>query len=73
MGNSITLGKRIAIGFVILVVITFILGVIGIVNMRSAAINAAKLVEVYAPEVRVASNIFKAANEARYNIRAFTQ
>lgn len=73
MGNSITLGKRIAIGFVILVVITFILGVIGIVNMRSAAINAAKLAEVYAPEVRVASNIFKAANEARYNIRAFTQ
>lgn len=68
-----TLGKRISIGYIILVIITLILGIIGIVSMRSAAINAAKLAEVYAPEVKVASTIYKAASEARYNIRAFTQ
>jgi len=72
MNNSMTLGKRISIGFAILVAITLILGVIGVVNMRNAAINAAKLSEIYAPEVHVASDIFRVANQARYNTRAFT-
>jgi methyl-accepting chemotaxis protein/methyl-accepting chemotaxis protein-2 (aspartate sensor receptor) len=72
MNNSMTLGKRISIGFAILVVITLILGTIGVVNMRNAAITAAKLSEIYAPEVHVASDIFRVANQARYNIRAFT-
>jgi len=73
MNSSMTLGKRISIGFAILVFITLVLGIMAVFNMRSAAIIAAKLAEVYAPEVKVASQVFKAANEARYNIRAFTQ
>ena len=73
MGSNMTLGKRISVGFAILVGIMLVLGLIGVVNMRNAAINSAKLSEIYAPEVRVASEVFKAANEARYNVRAFTQ
>ncbi len=73
MGSNMTLGKRISVGFAILVGIMLVLGLIGVMNMRNAAINSAKLSEIYAPEVRVASEVFKAANEARYNVRAFTQ
>jgi len=72
MNNSMTLGKRISIGFAILVFITLVLGIMAVINMRSAAISAAKLSEVYAPEVHVASDIFRVANQARYDIRAFT-
>ncbi len=66
-----TLGKRISIGFAILVAITLILGIIGVVNMRSAAAGADKLANIYAPEVQVASDIFKTANQIRYEMRAF--
>ena len=72
MNNNMTLGKRISIGFAILVAITLILGIIGVVNMRSAAAGADKLANIYAPEVKVASEIFATANQARYDIRAFT-
>lgn len=72
MGNTMTLGKRISIGFAILVLITLILGIMGVVNMRIAASHATKLSEVYVPEVHVASEVFKSANQIRYDIRAFT-
>ena len=71
MNNNMTLGKRISIGFAILVAITLILGIIGVVNMRSAAAGADKLANIYAPEVQVASDIFKTANQIRYEMRAF--
>ena len=67
-----TLGKRISIGFATLVFITLVLGIIGVINMRSAATDATKLSDVYAPEVQVASEVFKYAGAARYDIRAFT-
>nr|MBP6497700.1 MCP four helix bundle domain-containing protein [Campylobacteraceae bacterium] len=53
MGSNMTLGKRITMGFAILVAITLILGIIGVVNMRSAAAGADKLANIYAPEVQV--------------------
>ena len=71
MGSNMTLGKRITMGFAIFVAITLILGIIGVVNMRSAAAGADKLANIYAPEVQVASEIFKEANQIRYDIRAF--
>lgn len=71
MGSNMTLGKRITIGFSILVFITVVLGIIGVVNMRNAASGAEKLSNVYVPGVDVASNIFKTANEIRYDMRAF--
>ena len=72
MGSNMTLGKRITIGFGILVCITLVLGVMGVINMRSAASDSAKLSDIYAPEVQVASEVFKVANQIRYDIRAFT-
>ncbi|ACZ13006.1 HAMP domain-containing methyl-accepting chemotaxis protein [Sulfurospirillum deleyianum] len=71
MGSSMTLGKRISIGFGILVFIMVVLGGIGVVNMRSASTNATKLSDVYAPEVSLASHIFKLANQIRYDMRGY--
>ena len=71
MHNSMTLGKRISIGFGVLVFITLLLGTIGVINMRNAAAGAEKLASIYAPEVQVASEVFKEANQIRYEIRAF--
>lgn len=72
MQSTMTLGKRISLGFGILVAITLVLGTMGVINMRSAASNATKLSDIYAPEVQVASEVFKTANQIRYDIRAFT-
>lgn len=72
MGSNMTLGKRITIGFGILVCITLVLGVMGVINMRNAASDSAKLSNMYAPEVQVASEVFKYAGAARYDIRGFT-
>lgn len=71
MGSTMTLGKRISMGFGILVFIMLVLGMVGVLNMRSASSDAVKLSDVYAPEVQVASDIFKATNDLRYNTRAF--
>ena len=71
MGSSMTLGKRISIGFGILVFIMVIVGGIGVVNMRSASTNATKFSEVYAPEVSLASHIFKLTNQIRYDMRGY--
>lgn len=67
-----TLGKRISIGFGLLVLITLVLGAIGAINMRSAASDSARLSDIFAPEVRVATEVFATANQIRYDIRAFT-
>lgn len=52
--QKMTLGRRISIGFGILVVITLALGGMGVYNMRNAATNSEKLSNMYAPEALVA-------------------
>ncbi len=71
MGSSMTLGKRISLGFGILVFIMVVLGAIGVINMRTASQNATKLSDIYAPEVSLASHIFKLANQIRYDMRGY--
>ena len=71
MTRTMTLGKRISIGFGILVFITLILGTIGVVNMRNASHGAKQLSDTYVPEIDNASNIFKLANQIRYDMRGY--
>jgi len=66
-----TLGKRISLGFGILVLITLVLGTMGTINMRSAATDATKLSDIYAPEVHVANEIFATSNQIRYDMLTF--
>ena len=69
---NMTIGKRIGLGFTLLILITLILGAIGVINMRDAATTSTRLSAVYAPEADIGSKIFDSANKIRYAIRAFT-
>ena len=69
--QKMTLGRRVSIGFGILVVITLTLGGMGVYNMRNAATNSEKLSNMYAPEALVASDIARVANQIRFEMRAF--
>lgn len=70
--NQMTLGKKITLGFGIVVAIAAILGIMGVVNMNSAKNNADKLAFTYVPEAEVGVKVIDLANNIRYNIRAFS-
>ena len=71
MGNKMTLGKRISLGFGFLVLVTLVLGIIGVTNMRTASAEATKLSDIYTPEVEVANDVYKTASAIEYAMRAF--
>lgn len=71
MGNKMTIGKRISLGFGFLVLVTLVLGSIGVSNMRTASFEATKLSDIYTPEVEVANDVYKTASNIEYEIRAF--
>lgn len=71
MGNKMTIGKRISLGFGFLVLVTLVLGSIGVTNMRTASFEATKLSDIYTPEVEVANDVYKIASTIEYEIRAF--
>jgi methyl-accepting chemotaxis protein/methyl-accepting chemotaxis protein-2 (aspartate sensor receptor) len=54
---NMTLGKRITLGFTIVLLIAAILGGIGVVNMRQAETNSLDMKDKYMPEITIASKI----------------
>lgn len=70
--KNMTIGKQIGLGFSALLLITLILGGLGVFNMRSASSNADRMADVYVPEVKVGADVFRVAKNIRYAIRAFT-
>ena len=71
MKKNATLGYRISLGFGILIAILVIIGLIGIVNMRSASSDATRLSAVYVPEVNLANDVMQNFSNARYNMLGF--
>lgn len=67
-----TLGFRISLGFGVLITIVLIIGLIGIVNMRSASSDSSRLSQIYVPEVSIANDILQNVSTGRYNIQAFS-
>lgn len=55
--NNMTLGKKITMGFSIMIVIIVALGLTGVINMYKATANSEKLAKEYAPEVEIANEI----------------
>lgn len=66
-----TLGFRISLGFGVLIAILLVVGLIGIVNMRSASSDATRLSAVYVPEVNLANDVMQNFSNARYNMLSF--
>lgn len=71
MKKNATLGYRISLGFGVLIAILLVVGLIGIVSMRSASSDATRLSAVYVPEVNLANDVMQNFNNARYNMLGF--
>ncbi|AOO66228.1 methyl-accepting chemotaxis protein [Sulfurospirillum halorespirans] len=69
--KNATLGYRISLGFGVLIAIVLIIGLTGIISMRSASSDATRLSAVYVPEVTLASQVMQNFSNARYNILSF--
>ncbi len=55
--NSMSLGKKITLGFSLIIVIAIALGLTGVINMNSASENSRKLAQEYVPEVDIANSV----------------
>ena len=65
------MGMKIALGFGLLIVISIVLGIVGIWNMSKVSRNSIILSSEYVPEVSVASDISGAASRVMYEMRGF--
>ncbi len=69
--GQMTLGKKIAMGFGIIVVIAAILGGLGVFNMNSAKDNAEVLAKERIPQVNISHDVSNEAAHIRYKVRGF--
>lgn len=70
MGNM-TLGKKISLGFGLIILIALVLGLLGVFNMKSAENNSERLAKEYAPEVAIVNGIEKNFLRTRLNMVAY--
>ncbi len=71
MAGQMTVGKRIGLGFTVVIVIAVGLGGLGTWNMLAAKTDSTKLADEYVPEVEVATNLRGAANRVMYQMRGY--
>ena len=71
MGKQMTVGKRIALGFSMVILITVALGGLAVWKMTTAKIESTILAEEYVPEVEVAGLLRGAANRTMYEMRGY--
>jgi methyl-accepting chemotaxis protein len=70
--KSLTVGKRIILGFTALILIAIALGVTAIIQMGTAEEGATRLAEAYVPEVDVSNNVERNLMMAMYAIRGYS-
>ena len=70
--KNLTLTYKISIGFILLVLITLILGTMAIVNMKSVEGGSHQLADVYVPELIVGNNVERHALLTMYAIRGYS-
>ncbi len=71
MLKDTTLSVKISIGFGILILIAFVLGMVAIVNMKTVEHKSTKLAYEYAPEVEMANGMERNYRLAMYNMRGY--
>jgi len=71
MGKQMTVGKRIVLGFTVVILIAVALGGLGVWSMLTAKNNSTKLATEYVPEVKVATELRGASNRVMYEMRGY--
>jgi methyl-accepting chemotaxis protein len=71
MISKMTVGRRIVLGFAVVLLIAVALGAMGVSSMLSAKRNSEKLALEYVPEVDVATSLRGAANRVMYQMRGY--
>jgi len=69
--KELTLGKKVSLGFAILLLLSIILGILAIVNMNSVKSTSTKLSNEYIPEVEIATDLERSALLAMYANRGY--
>lgn len=69
--KNLTLAKRIAIGFGVVLGITILLGALSVFEMRSGSRNAHKLSDQYVPEVSICGDLQAATLNTMLAVRSF--
>ena len=69
--QNLTLGRKISLGFGVLILITATLGIISAVQMNKAKDGSQLLAHEYVPEMAVAARVRGAANRVMYQMRGY--
>ncbi len=69
--TSLTLGKRIALGFGILILLSAALGLVAVVAMKSSRAEANRLAKGFVPEAKVAQDLGTSLDAAELAIRTY--
>ena len=72
MLKDTTLSVKISVGFVILLLIAFVLGIVAVVNMKSVEGVADKLANQYVPEVDIANNVERSSLATMNAIKSYS-
>ena len=70
--NSLTIGKRISIGFTIILIILIALGATALVSMFGVKATATRIKSESLPALEVANNVERMALETMYEVRGYT-
>lgn len=71
MFRNLSLGKKITLGFSVIIAIAIVLGTTAIVNMRNVSKKSNMLAYEYVPEVDIATQFRGASNRVMYQMRGY--
>ena len=69
--NNMTLGRKITMGFAIIMFIMIALGITGVINMNNASNNSQRLALEYAPEVEIVNSLERNFLKVRLSMVAY--
>lgn len=69
---NLTLGKRITLGFGVVLIIAAILGIVGVLNMKIAQKNSLDMQEKYMPEMEFSGELQSNVLTARISVVNYT-
>jgi len=70
--KNMTLTYKISLGFILMLLITLVLGLMAIVNMKSVEGDSKRLAEIYVPELALGNNVERNIIQAMFNFRGYS-